>query len=122
MKNKSYYMILSKKELNVMFKDACAQDDLGEVKYLLTSPDLKEYADIHDDNDYGFKLACFKGYLNIIKFLIFDINIKKTEQIEKYLTKNPNEQVKNMFKIRELNKRLNNELKSDNIINKKIKL
>ena len=67
-------------------------------------------------------IFCLFSQSYIIKFLIFAINIKKTEQIEKYLTKNPNEQVKNMFKIRELNKRLNNELKSDNIINKKIKL
>ena len=96
------------------FRTACVNGHLEVVKYLLTSPELKEHADIHADNDYGFRLACANGQLEIVKFLILDMSIEKTKHIEDYLNKSQdNKCVKEaieLFKIRQFNQKLNNDL------------
>ena len=148
-KDKNKYKTLTLKQLNEVFIDSCENGYLEVVKYLLTSPDLKEHADIHANNDYGFRLACQnghleivkylltsadlkehadihaqddngfrwaceKGHLEIVKFLILDMSIEKTKHIEDYLNKNQdNKCVKEaieLFKIRDFNQKLNNDL------------
>ena len=81
-KDKNKYKTLTPKQLNKVFIDSCENGYLEVVKYLLTSPDLKEHANIHANNDYGFRWACANGQLEIVKFLIIDMNIDKTNYIE----------------------------------------
>ena len=64
------YKTLTPKQLNKVFIDSCENGYLEVVKYLLTSPELKEHADIHANNDSGFRLACEKGHLEIVKYLL----------------------------------------------------
>ena len=93
---------------------ACKNGHLELVKYLLTSAELKEHADVHADNDEGFRWACSDGQLEIVKFLILDMSIEKTKYIKHYLKENQdNKCVKEaieLFKIREFNQKLNNDL------------
>ena len=56
--------------INEEFICACERGSLEIVKYLLTSPELKECADIHANNDEGFRFACKKGYLDVIKYIL----------------------------------------------------
>lgn len=112
---------LPKEDLNYKFRIACLHGDLEVIKYLLTSSDLKQQADIHFQRDVGFKYAC-QNSLDIVRFFVFDMNIEKTLTIKQYLKKFPNEQVENMFKLRELNQKLEKELDSANIRNKQIKV
>ena len=110
-KDKNKYKTLTPKQLNEVFIDSCAYGYLEVVKYLLTSPDLKEHADIHADNDEGFIWACVNGYLELVKYLILDMSIEKTKHIEDYLNKNQdNKCVKEaieLFQIRDFNQKLN---------------
>ena len=105
------YKTLTQKQLNEVFIDSCAYGYLEVVKYLLTSPDLKEHANIHADNDEGFRLACANEHLEKVKYLILDMSIEKTKHIENYLNKNQdNKFVKEaieLFKISQLNTKLN---------------
>ena len=105
------YKTLTQEQLNEVFIDSCEKGHLEVVKYLLTSPNLKEHADIHADNDSGFRWACSDGQLEVVKFLILDMSIEKTKHIEDYLNKNQdNKCVKEaieLFKIREFNQKLN---------------
>ena len=55
------YKTLTQEQLNKVFINSCQKGHLEIVQYLLTSPDLKEHADIHADNDLGFRWACKKG-------------------------------------------------------------
>lgn len=48
---------MNKIYLNDRFFDACNSGDLGKVRHYLTSPGLKERADIHADNGYGFQVG-----------------------------------------------------------------
>ena len=67
---KEKYKKLNQEELNEGFIWACKNDDLEIVKYLLTSPELTEHADIHARNDFGFIGACRKGQLDFVKYLL----------------------------------------------------
>ena len=67
---KEKYKKLNQEELNEQFIDACAQGQLEIIKYLLTSAELTEHADIHAENDLGFRNACYQGHLEIVKYLL----------------------------------------------------
>ena len=47
-----------------------ASGNLNILKYLLTSGDLNEHANIHAKKDEYFKEDCKENYLKIIKFFI----------------------------------------------------
>lgn len=103
---------------------ACQKGYLEVVKYLLTSPDLNDHANIHADRDRPILNAYQKNNLDIVRFLIFDMNIKKTEDIKRYMENEPMEEVKNWFKLRELNDELIQEISTTHCIlkNSKTKL
>ena len=113
-KQKAKYKKSNKSILNEDFVDACEVGDLDAVKYLLTSDELKEHADIHAENDFGFILACNNGHLDVIKWLIFDYNIEKTKEISNFLKSNKDDdfvaQVKEMFASRDLKEDLSKSL------------
>ena len=69
-KLKENYKKPNKEELNKQFINACQNDDLEIVQYLLTSPELTEHANIHAKNHEGFRLACEKGHLEIVQYLL----------------------------------------------------
>ena len=67
---KEKYKKLNKEELNDQFIDVCESGRLEVVKYLLTSPELKEHANVHAKDDGGFKSACRYGNLEVVKYLL----------------------------------------------------
>ena len=125
-KDKNKYKTLTPKQLNKVFIDSCENGYLEVVKYLLTSPDLKEHADIHARNDVGFIGACRNGRLEVVKCLIIDMVIQKTKHIEKYLNENKdNENVQQaieLFNTRDLHHQLNKNIKDNKEKVRKIKI
>ena len=123
---KEKYKKLNQEELNEQFIDACAQGHLEVVEFLLTSAELKEHANIHADNDEGFRIACSQGHLEVIKCLIIDMNIDKTKHIEKYLNKKTdNKTVRKsieLFNTRDLYQNLNENIKDNKEKVKKMKI
>ena len=75
------YKTLTQEQLNKVFINSCQKGHLEIVKYLLTSPDLKEHADIHADNDYGFRWACSRGQLEIVQYLLTSADLKEHADI-----------------------------------------
>jgi hypothetical protein len=101
--------------------ESCYSNDKFEmIKYLLGHKEIKGYINIHKDNDSLFKYFCEGHNDEIIKFLIIDLHIEKTKEIEKFLIENPNKHVKNLFEKRDIKIDLDKELISLNI-NKKRK-
>lgn len=49
---------------------AAQEGQINVLKYLLTSLDLKERADIHLHNDYALISACEKNHLSVVKYLL----------------------------------------------------
>ena len=60
----------SKKQSNIEFLRAVRNNNLERVKYLLTSSDIKEKADVHTQNDEALIGACANGDLEIVKYLL----------------------------------------------------
>lgn len=117
-----WYKDLNQEDLNNQFVLCCSSGDLNAAKYLLTSSDLKEKADLHNNDDWSFLWAYKNEHLEILRFLIFDMNIEKTNNIKKFLRNEPNKDVEKMFELRELKEQLNIELKFDATNHKKMKI
>ena len=83
-KDKNKYKTLTQKQLNDVFINSCARGHLEIVIYLLTSADLKEHANIHADNDEGFRLACANEHLEIVKYLLTSADLKEHADIHAY--------------------------------------
>jgi ankyrin repeat protein len=181
------------KRLGMTLTSACRAGDLELAKYVLTSPELDNHADIHSIEDVGFDWACFNGHLDLVKylvaspdlkenisvsandygglnsaclsgyldvvqflfefidpklpniadiytdacanaatnkhyhvisFLVIDKDMQRTEELNEWLKKHPDENVEKIFALRDLNKNLNNELVVDEHLNntKRMKL
>ncbi len=123
---KQIYKKYNKQQLNDEFISACRNGNLEIIKYLLTSPDLKEHADIHAENDLGFRNACRDGHLEVVKWLIIDMNIDKTTYIEKNLNENKDnktvQQAIELFNTRDLHHQLNENIKDNKEKVKKMKI
>ncbi len=123
-----------KKQLNQGLVRACRRGHLNIVKYLTKNLEEEFYADIHCFKDSPVKEAFFGGNLNILEYLIFDVDIQKTNEIEEFLigietnkqsTPHPIsfEKLENLFKARDFNKKLQKELPhQNNITPKKMKM
>lgn len=87
---------------------ACSGGHLEVVKYLLTSSELKQHADLHaNENDYihtPFVNAASTNQLNILYYFILELNIEKRKYIDDFFNKFPNEQLENLFSIRDVTK------------------
>lgn len=118
---------------------ACANGQFEHVRYLLSSSELTENADIHSDDDGAFISLCMYGYIehyhhilvkkllqnnmykdpeydSILTYLIFDMNIEKTDCISSFLEniyeKNDElvRKINKMFELRNFKNQLENEL------------
>jgi hypothetical protein len=101
---------------------SCDNDYVEIIDYLINHSNPKNKLDMHVNNDYLFIYVCQKNSLNIAEYLIFEQNIKKTENIKSYLTKWPNVQIEKMFEARDLNESLKQELIIEKGYKKRAKL
>ena len=106
-----------KKYCDIAFRVACHHSYLDIVRYVLTSPDLKEYANIHTKNDSVIINAINNKNEKIVNFLIFEMNIGLTPNIQEVIEENPH--IMKLFEVRGLNNKLK---KKDDIIGNKIKI
>jgi hypothetical protein len=119
--NKSYevmkYLLTSsdlEKQANLnthshyVINQLCIFGDLEMIKYVLSSPELTKHADIHANSDTPFKTIISKERLDIMEFLIFEMNIEKTESIKEFLSPGMpfHKKVDGLFNVRELEKEL----------------
>jgi ankyrin repeat protein len=98
----------------------CEEDKVDIVKFILEMPGLE--IDIHHDNAMAIDLAFSRKAYNVLHYLVFDMNIKKTNRIDTLIQEYNSVQVKNWFELREVNKELNKELVKTNTNTKKIKV
>ncbi len=75
-KQKLEFQTYDQEKLNEALIDACKEGNLHIIKYLLTSLELKEHADIHAQNDWGFICACENGHLDVVRYLLTSPELK----------------------------------------------
>jgi hypothetical protein len=108
---------------------AFIKDELKIIQYILSQ---NNDIDIHMDADSCFYHAFFNWSQNSLRYIIFDLNISKTESIEKHINMGKNinnfnnlaENINNWFEKRDLHNDLINGLETSlkNENNKKPKL
>lgn len=80
------YKYLNQDELNKSLLLACKYGWLNKVKYLLTSPDLSNHADINTKyvniHSYPIIFAAKEGYLDIVKYLIDEPSLEGTLDVK----------------------------------------
>jgi DNA mismatch repair ATPase MutL len=81
---------------------AAKENQLEVIKYLVSLKEINYLS--------SFESLCETNMTNTLKYLIFDLNIEHTSEIDNYLKKRDNEGVQNMFKIRIINEQLIQEL------------
>ena len=86
--DKEIYQIMSQEELNHELLKACYNGNLEIIKYLLTTPDLKVHANIHEtESDFfnneknALMYACINGHLNIVEYLLTSPNLAEHADI-----------------------------------------
>lgn len=93
---------------------ASIYDQVNIIKYIVEENKLKK---LNINADETFENAYQQGFMEVLRVLIFDYNIQKNSVVNKCLDFGfgIDEDVENMFKLRELNKSLNEELSNNQI-------
>ena len=78
---KEQFQKMNQIQLNSQLINACSYGQIDIVKYLLTSPDLKQHADIHARNDSALSCACNKGHLDLVIYLLTSSYLKEHANI-----------------------------------------
>lgn len=114
----------TQEKVNFAFTEACAYGQTEIVKFLFTTDEILYKPNIHDQKDSAFGKLLENEESELLRYFIFDLNIKKTHFIKKHLKDNStfSKQVNDWFNLREINKQLNKELNCDKFNNKKIKI
>src|SRR5579875_483304 len=68
-----------------LLKNVCAYGNLNTIKYLFNLPELKDKLDIHVEKDECFRILATKNKMDVLAYLIFDLEIEKTEYINNFL-------------------------------------
>lgn len=82
--NKELYQNMNQQQLDNELLEACSVGNLNVVKYLLTSPELEQKANINSVdffNKTSLMYACNRGHLDIIKYLLTSPEIKEHSDI-----------------------------------------
>lgn len=68
---------MNQSEIHSALFQACADGDLKEVQYYLTSKELKFHANINAFNNKALNIASEYGYLDIVKYLLLSPDLKQ---------------------------------------------
>jgi hypothetical protein len=93
-------------------------NNVEAIKYVMSLPELNKNGQsyIYENKEKTIYLAVYYQQIDIIRFLVCDIDVDKTKDVEDLLKSNPNKEISKIFQLKSLNKSLNSELK---IVNRK---
>jgi len=70
------YKDLDRQELNEKFINSCIRGDIEDIKYLLTTHELKFNIDFNDTHDEALDFACANNHLEIVKYFLTSPDLK----------------------------------------------
>lgn len=123
--NQTNYNKYNQREINSIFISYCIFGELDKIKVMFNSNNISHVPNIHFGNDEPFKRLIDTKNLDILDYLIFNLNMKKTKNVTKILdgiNTEYGELIKNKFILREVNKSLNADLKSNEVKVKRSKV
>jgi len=75
--NKEYLNKLEQPQLDQYLIDACSVNDFESVKYLLTSPELNNHANIKGWDEEAFVVACRQKNIELVDYMLRTPKIKE---------------------------------------------
>ncbi len=116
-----------KDELNINaiysgFIQTCRYGSLKSLKYIWENTELKDSEELSTNLSTIFGLAHIGNHLDIVQYMIFNLDIEKDEIVKGYLKSNPNEKVNQWFELRDLNSDLSDNLSTTDNNVRKIKI
>jgi hypothetical protein len=106
-----------------MLNSACEYGNLNILQYYFNSPKFINHSHREIHKEDLFKIALNGQNMEILQYLIIDLELKKNKVIKEALVKKGNDEVEKLFTIRDLKKSLEENLpKDDNRNSKKPKL
>lgn len=117
---------------DVALRSACEFYQFNIVDFLISSQDFKKNLNLHAEKDLLFKTVFGNQNEKVMKYLIFDLNMEKTDEIRNHMFEkkiDPRygsgpqyyitipiefiESVDNMFKVRDLNNKMQEDLNAE---------
>jgi hypothetical protein len=92
------------------------------VKYLLSSPQLKEHSLLTANNNEAFKRAYRNNRVEIIRYFLYDLNIEITKDLEEYMQSLPNCEINALIEKREMYNQLMKDIPESPNKNKRMKI
>jgi hypothetical protein len=109
----------------VILERACAFGFLETVDYILQNPKVENYV-LDEKTIFNLFESCiYANSSDLIKYFIFELNLKNTESVTKLLDEVSEEQkkeIEQLFELRQLNQSLNSELEHNQNNTKKHKV
>lgn len=107
-----------------MLNSACDYGNLHIIRYFFDTPELSNNAHRDIQKEDLFQIAHRNDDMEIIQYLIMDLNLKKNKVIKSSLKSKPSPEIEKMFESRDLNQSLKQELDNSSIgtVSKKPKL
>ncbi len=98
------YHNLNQEMINKEFINACARGNIEQIKYLTSSDELEIKADYLKQSviNSAFRVSILLEKEDSIRYLINDLQIEKSEDIEKNLETNPNPLALSLFLNRDI--------------------
>jgi ankyrin repeat protein len=112
------YLVNSIQPESEIFESACRKNNLPILQYLVTLPNYNVQKNI----EKGFESSLYKGNLDNLKYIVFDLNIERNSNVNFYLKKYKNDEVERMFQIRDLHNNLHSNMELNTSVNKKPKV
>ena len=98
-----------KKCINSAIFHCCIDGAANTLDYILHLPEAQEHINIHFNDDSPFICAIEERHMHVVQYLIFEYNIRQTENIKRYLRQYDFKEIEKWFEVKELNNELNNQ-------------
>jgi hypothetical protein len=120
--SKEFLPFIKNEKLEDIFTGACSFGHINVVEYLINLPKFIQNNSLNHACNKGMISACDQNQTNMMRYLIFNLNMEPTSETKDHLIGAGRNDILNMFKTRELNKDLNNNLSNHNESTKKMKI
>lgn len=113
---------IENEKIGDFFSTACAFNHINILGYLVKLSKFIQNNSLHDACNKGMIEACDRNAVDIMKYLIFNLKMNPTTDTKDHLIGAGRDDILNLFKIRELNENLYEDLKTNQEPKRRIKL
>jgi hypothetical protein len=108
--SKEFILFVKNNQMEDLFTGACNSGQINVVEYLANLPKFIQNNSLNNACNKGMIVACDSNETEMMKYLIFNLNMTLKENTKEHLIKAGRNDILDMFNIRELRKDLHTDL------------